>query len=713
LVNISANDDNLDSVWWYNGSNNLTYASELIYTFQQGSNTIFAYANDTFGNLNQTSITFSVDFIPPLIEIVYPANFSYSRDITELNYTVDSTAESCWYSLNDGVNITMICGENLTSLMSSEGSNTWRIYSNDSTGNVNISSVTFLKDTISPTVVIEIPESLIYGYNDSLGLNYSIFEDNSIDACWYNLDNEDNITLTNCQNATFNVSDGSHILYLYSNDTLGNEGFDSVSFSVVTTAPALNIIAPKNNSYINLEEIYFNYSVTSGLALDTCELWGNFIGLWEKNQSDDSIEYGYNFFILNLSDGNYDGGVICNDSQNRISGVNSTFTVDTLNPLVTLTQPVGTKTSRTSIPIAFTLTELNTNTCWYNVYRGLTLEISNTTVNCSQTSSFDVTVDASFILNFYANDSAGNINYTHSSFTVSTVLADDDDDSGGGSGGGGGGGGIAPVVEDVKIKISARLISDLTMRAGEQKTMTVDITNEDNTFFNDCKLVADKLSWISSVATEDIAQGQEISFPFTLKIPNSADTGKKDLGLKLKCKEGEADISFVVDVIESSLVVEIKSIEEDSGIINVDYIIKENSGVDQEVNIRLWLTDTEGLTLTEGTDIASLKAGEEIEKEVIFEIPPESVGEFIINIEVTSGDTVNLVTDSIILGGGLGLAGRAIFGGGNSSIISIVLIVVLGVIFAFFIVKRIIKNSAKEDRSGYVKVKLGKNKRKH
>jgi hypothetical protein len=47
-------------VWWNNGTTNLTYTIPLDSTFSEGSHTIIAYANDSFGNLNQTNVSFSV-----------------------------------------------------------------------------------------------------------------------------------------------------------------------------------------------------------------------------------------------------------------------------------------------------------------------------------------------------------------------------------------------------------------------------------------------------------------------------------------------------------------------------------------------------------------------------------------------------------------------------------------------------------------------------
>lgn len=80
----------------------------------------------------------------PLVNIVFPENTSYTSHITALNYTASAiTLDTCWYSLNNGqTNTTVVCGQNITGITSSEGSNTWKVYANNSEGTGN-NSVTF------------------------------------------------------------------------------------------------------------------------------------------------------------------------------------------------------------------------------------------------------------------------------------------------------------------------------------------------------------------------------------------------------------------------------------------------------------------------------------------------------------------------------------------------------------------------------------------
>jgi len=59
-VTINISSSRASSVWWYNGTANLTYTSALNVTLANGQYTFRAYANNSEGNLNSSSVTFNV-----------------------------------------------------------------------------------------------------------------------------------------------------------------------------------------------------------------------------------------------------------------------------------------------------------------------------------------------------------------------------------------------------------------------------------------------------------------------------------------------------------------------------------------------------------------------------------------------------------------------------------------------------------------------------
>ena len=61
-INISASDDvSVDTITLYNGSANITYTAPFSVHLVNGSYEFIAYVNDTSGNVNQTSVTFTVN----------------------------------------------------------------------------------------------------------------------------------------------------------------------------------------------------------------------------------------------------------------------------------------------------------------------------------------------------------------------------------------------------------------------------------------------------------------------------------------------------------------------------------------------------------------------------------------------------------------------------------------------------------------------------
>ena len=149
LVNITATDTNLDTTWYNWNGTNVTYTTEINVTFAEGSNTLWVYANDTFGNENQTSVTFNVDSVYPQITINSPTNDTYNTDLILVDVTAtDDNLDTIWYNWN-GTNVTYTSAINVTF---AEGVNTLYAYANDTFGNENSTSVTFAIDTSAPNI---------------------------------------------------------------------------------------------------------------------------------------------------------------------------------------------------------------------------------------------------------------------------------------------------------------------------------------------------------------------------------------------------------------------------------------------------------------------------------------------------------------------------------------------------------------------------------
>ena len=231
LLNITVTDDNGINTVWYNWEgSNVTYTVPHNITFSEGLNTIYAWANDSGGNVGSTSVAFIIDTIAPIVEVTSPTNTVYPNieQLLSITATDDNGIDTVWYNW-EGSNVTYMVPHNITF---SEGLNTIYAWANDSGGNVGSTLVLFAIETIVPIVEITSPTNTIYPDAKQL-LNITATDDSGINTIWYNWEGS-NKTYTVPQNITF--SEGLNTIYAWANDSVGNVGLTSITFTIITNS---------------------------------------------------------------------------------------------------------------------------------------------------------------------------------------------------------------------------------------------------------------------------------------------------------------------------------------------------------------------------------------------------------------------------------------------------------------------------------------------
>lgn len=118
-LNYSVIELNLDSVWNSNdsGVSNYTLTSNLsLAVWNEGSNTIILYANDSANNENSTSVTFSIDTTAPSITLNSPSdNYENPNNYITFEYTpTDNNLANCTLFIYDKTdtytNTTLVSG---------------------------------------------------------------------------------------------------------------------------------------------------------------------------------------------------------------------------------------------------------------------------------------------------------------------------------------------------------------------------------------------------------------------------------------------------------------------------------------------------------------------------------------------------------------------------------------------------------------------------
>ena len=259
-----------------NSSTSPTYWTATNSTMAEGSSTAIFYARDTSNNINNTeNVTFFIDSINPNVNIVYPLNNTSWTDINlDVNYTrSDTNLASCWYS-NDTylVNITLASCGNITTVIWSESQHNVTVWANDSLGNENKSSVTFIIDLTNPNINITFPINNTNWSDVNLDVNYTR-SDTNLASCWYSNDTYlKNISLTtNCNNITSVVwSEGQHNVTVWANDTAGNINNSKISFTIDSIKPDILIVFPPNNTNWTNKNLNVNYTASDNRGLFNC-----------------------------------------------------------------------------------------------------------------------------------------------------------------------------------------------------------------------------------------------------------------------------------------------------------------------------------------------------------------------------------------------------------------------------------------------------------
>ena len=417
--NFSYVEDNCAKEWYSNDSGTTNYSVQncgINFTgmvAQEGTdnNTWIVYMNDSAGNENSSSVTFTYDATNPAVSLLYPTATNYSS-LSELNFSAtDTNRDTCWYSTNSSVNVTTDCDTNKTGLTpETEGSNTWTIYANDSAGNENSSSVTFTYDTTAPNVVAFNSPADNANISSTQVLNVTVNDTTLVvDTVFFNVTNasgEVDWLSTSSDgdywNATLNTSalnDGDYNITVYANDSLGHlNSSEYITVTVDNSGPSAelgaNPVAAKNSSNAT---IIFDLKCSDNNGVDTLQLWGNWSGAWAVNDTNSSVSNNtFSNISVVLSEGVYKWGAYCNDSLgNEDWSVNRTVIVDVTNPTASASCSPASVSSGSSVTCSCTGTDATS---------GVNTSTASSTVTTSATGTFSYTCSVTD----YAGNSASN-----------------------------------------------------------------------------------------------------------------------------------------------------------------------------------------------------------------------------------------------------------------------------------------------------------------
>jgi hypothetical protein len=380
-INYTVYDFNLSSCWYSNDSystnTSINCGTNITsITWTEGQHNLTIWANDIGEYENNYQVTFTIDTVNPTIEIINPTNnTNSSNNQLNINYSAsDLNLDSCWYS-NDSysTNTSISCGTNITSITWTEGQHNLTVWTNDSAGNINYTSVRFIIDSKNPSIAFEYPINNTYTNNTNLNINYTI-SDLNLDSCWYSNDSYSTNTSINCGTNITSITwtEGQHNLTIWANDSYGNKNSSLIRFTIDTVHPTLSIIYPTNNTQYSNNQLNINYSA-SDLNLDSC---------WYSNDSyskNTTLANCNNLTTVTWTEGQHNVTIWANDSANHINKSLIVFSIETNPPILEFinpTLPNATLTVNTSVEINVSITETNLKEIIYN-WNGTNFTIYN------------------------------------------------------------------------------------------------------------------------------------------------------------------------------------------------------------------------------------------------------------------------------------------------------------------------------------------------
>lgn len=461
------------SLWYNNGTANITYTAPLNLILPEGNNTIIFYANDTQTNFNTTNVSFFVDSIAPNLTVNSPQNQTYLTNNISIDFSAtDANGISRYWYNNGTANVTYIVP---TTIIVPDENVTFTFYVNDTSGFISSKIVNFLVDTIKPTITVYSPLNQTYLTNN-ININFSTnricFQESA------NISNQTGLDSQNCKlkyNGTYDTSQANYLYINYTpplyaknsiwsikyarynltNYTLPDACFNQnlvrfrfyssfgnpvtsygqcynyTSSAWVTITPVATAGQVGSFSGGSIAYLYDgNYNTASGYnavnswvdyynTYDYCELWEESV-YWNVSDTDKewyydgsaNVSYSTPINVV-VPQGNNLFTFYANDTSSNLNSTNVTFFVDSMAPTIIVSSPLSQNYNTNSILINFNASDVSgVSKYWYN----------NGTTNVSYDLANYVNVPQganTFI--FYANDSYGTVSSTSVTFFVDSV----------------------------------------------------------------------------------------------------------------------------------------------------------------------------------------------------------------------------------------------------------------------------------------------------
>lgn len=310
--------------------------AELCLYLYDKAQDIIIYAHQVYSNWNESQMFWNNQPCGENFDNSSMCNLSAESYISAENFLENSWA--CWNVKN--MVLKQYGGQKKEvsiALHSNDSNGMANFYSKEYSGNVLFHpylNITYSTPNYAPLLQIFSPSGNYS--NNPIDINFSAYDnENNIESCWYVLDSGQETLISGCHNFSINVSEGTHFLVIYANDTLGLQTSDTTDFFI-------NI--PEDNEQENNISVQINLSLINPVGnFSTHEIPVEFSAVGENLICWYDIqalgEFIFNKTFINCSNfsftlgesGNYIFNLYANDSFGISKNASSVFSIELLN----------------------------------------------------------------------------------------------------------------------------------------------------------------------------------------------------------------------------------------------------------------------------------------------------------------------------------------------------------------------------------------------
>ncbi len=394
LITISGTLDDPTATVTVNGQQAQVSGNSFSYaglSLTEGPNTITVSATDPAGNTGAASITINLDTQAPVITIATPVNNSF---VNTPAVTVSGSVSEPVTSLTvNGTAVTPASGNTFTlsGFSLSEGANTITVTTVDRAGNSGTANVIVNLDTVLPVPVITGPTANAYLNTPEVLVTGTVNEP-IIQASVNTGTAAINPDQTGFSRSGVTLAEGSNTITATVTDRAGNSGSASISITLDTIAPVVQITSHQTGRFVNTQKV-----TTTGTVSETVTsvMVNGFAAVVNQDNTwslaDLSLVEGENIITINAT-----------DRAGNIGTATLTLIMDSLPPAVQVTSPVHNSYVNTAtVTVSGTVKEANPDGFWIN-------DTARELVNGSfSVSGFSLTQGIN-VIRVKAKDKAGN-----------------------------------------------------------------------------------------------------------------------------------------------------------------------------------------------------------------------------------------------------------------------------------------------------------------